>query len=566
MFRLHTNYRYSPHYLLHRGMYSLFSYFFMLSLLTLKMCNMKRKSFAAGICLLITTLLQAQNVGINTDGTTPDPSAMLHVKSTDRGLLIPCMTAIQKAAIALPATGLLIYQTDGATGFYYNNGIPADPKWLMLTTANANWQTAGNSGTNPANHFIGTTDVNHLAFRTNNTERMQIRSNGTVIVNGTITKSSQDAFEVLGAGVSGATNATFTYPINGYSAGPYAGVYGENTGTGQGVWGGNTSTGYGVYGSNSASGYGVFGISNTGTGIFGQNNSAGLPGIRGFNQDLNGTGLLGSGNNLTSITVYGSGSGLAGNGTLLGTYSIATDATNGIGVVGLGNGMTAFNNVGGGAGVLAQGQTFGITAYVSTSGAPIVNGKWAGYFDYLPSGNGYAYIGGRTSNIDYAILSSGTKSTMVPDELGQNRVMYCTEAPEVLFQDIGTAQLVKGRAHVDLDPLLARNIYVSPEKPMKVFIQLEGDCKGVYVTNKTATGFDVVELDSGVSNTSFSYQVIANRANATDANGRVTSRFADVRFPVGPGRNKPTTDEALRTSAPVTTEIPAVTIPERIQQ
>jgi hypothetical protein len=520
-----------------------------------------KKIFTAAIGLLFSATLVAQNVGINTDGSTPDASAMLHIKSSNSGLLIPSMNAAQRTAIVLPATGLLVYQTDGSTGFYYNTGTPASPNWLLLTTANASWQTTGNSAINPVTNFIGTTDVNALLFRTNNTERMQIRAAGQTLINGTILKSSQNALEVLGAGVAGSTTA-LSYPVNGYSSGAFAGVYGENTGAGQGVWGGNTSTGAGVYGSNSSTGFGVRGISFGGIGVYGEGSTATFPAVRGLHQNVNGTGVLGSGNNLTTITLYGAGSGLAGNGVNMGTYSVATDATNGIGIVGLGNGFTTFNNVGGGAGVIAQGQNFGITAYASTAGAAIVNGKWAGYFDYLPSANGYAYIGGRTSNVDYAILSGGVKSTMVPDEEGQNRVMYCTEAPEVLFQDIGTGQLVKGRAHIALDPLLARNIYVSPEKPMKVFIQLEGDCKGVYVTNKTAKGFDVIELDGGVSNTSFSYQIIANRANATDADGKVISRYADVRFPVGPGRQK-TADNKVLNPAPIIIDVPAVVIPPR---
>ncbi|MEO8406788.1 MAG: hypothetical protein ABI480_19395, partial [Chitinophagaceae bacterium] len=142
---------------------------------------------------------------------------------------------------------------------------------------------------------------------------------------------------------------------------------------------------------------------------------------------------------------------------------------------------------------------------------------------------------------------------MVKDEQDRNRVMYCTEAPEVLFQDYGTGQLVNGRVHITLDPLLARNIYVSDSKPIKVFIQLEGDCKGVYVANKTSTGFDVIELQNGTSNTSFSYQIVANRADVKDANGQVTSQYAQNRFPIGPERLKGEIKKAVVTpSAPMT--------------
>src|SRR4030042_5962554 len=46
---------------------------------------------------------------------------------------------------------------------------------------------------------------------------------------------------------------------------------------------------------------------------------------------------------------------------------------------------------------------------------------------------------------------------------------------------------------------------------MKVFIQLNDDCKGVFVTKRTATSFDVVELQGGTSNAHFTYRVVCKR-------------------------------------------------------
>jgi hypothetical protein len=62
--------------------------------------------------LLSTTTVQAQSVGINTDGSTPNPSALLDVKSTDKGLLIPRMSTAQRTAITSPATGLMVFDTN----------------------------------------------------------------------------------------------------------------------------------------------------------------------------------------------------------------------------------------------------------------------------------------------------------------------------------------------------------------------------------------------------------------------------------------------------------------------
>ncbi|TVR82248.1 MAG: hypothetical protein EA412_01910 [Chitinophagaceae bacterium] len=56
-------------------------------------------------------LIYAQdNVGIGT--TTPDPSALLEVQSSDKGFLPPRLTTVQRDNINAPAEGLVIYNTD----------------------------------------------------------------------------------------------------------------------------------------------------------------------------------------------------------------------------------------------------------------------------------------------------------------------------------------------------------------------------------------------------------------------------------------------------------------------
>ena len=112
--------------------------------------------------------LMAQSVSINTDGSSPDASAMLDIKSTGKGLLMPRMTQAQRAAIVSPATGLVIYQTDGTPGYYYNSGTPGSPGWIQLVTDLTGWKTNGNGGTNPATNFLGTTDNQPLQFKVNN--------------------------------------------------------------------------------------------------------------------------------------------------------------------------------------------------------------------------------------------------------------------------------------------------------------------------------------------------------------------------------------------------------------
>jgi hypothetical protein len=67
-------------------------------------------------------------------GTLPDPSAMLDVQSTDKGLLMPRMSTVQRSAIVSPATGLMIFNTTTLC-LEINLGTPASPAWETLKCA-----------------------------------------------------------------------------------------------------------------------------------------------------------------------------------------------------------------------------------------------------------------------------------------------------------------------------------------------------------------------------------------------------------------------------------------------
>ena len=123
---------------------------------------------------------------------------------------------------------------------------------------------------------------------------------------------------------------------------------------------------------------------------------------------------------------------------------------------------------------------------------------------------------------------------MVEDRQGNNRILHATETPEILFEDFGIGKLVNGEVYVQIDELMSDHIFVDENHPMKVFIQLEGDCNGVYVTEKTKNGFKVKELQNGKSNVSFSWNMVANRADVIAKDGTIESKHVDVRFPIGP--------------------------------
>lgn len=83
--------------------------------------------------LLLGVFAQGQtgSVGINTQN--PDPSAVLEIKSESKGLLTPRMTTAQRTAIATPANGLLVFDTD-LKSFYYNEGTSLAPVWVKINS------------------------------------------------------------------------------------------------------------------------------------------------------------------------------------------------------------------------------------------------------------------------------------------------------------------------------------------------------------------------------------------------------------------------------------------------
>ena len=76
------------------------------------------------IIMLQATVSFSQGIAVNDDGTDADASAILDVKSAagTQGFLLPRVTEAQKNAISAPAASLLVYQTDGISGFYFYNG------------------------------------------------------------------------------------------------------------------------------------------------------------------------------------------------------------------------------------------------------------------------------------------------------------------------------------------------------------------------------------------------------------------------------------------------------------
>ena len=404
----------------------------------------------------------------------------------------------------------------GATGATGPTGSFTTNAWLIL----------GNSGTTPATNFVGTTDNQSFVTRTNNTERMRVLNTGQVAVNSTTTFPTSTFFSAAG----GNNNA-----VDGSAAGTGDAVYGQQTGTGNGVRGLTNSTGRGVLGvhigaaggfgvqgqTSSATGIGVFGISTstaaTATSVLGQVGGTGV-GVVGFN-----TGTT------DGLGVFGQTGGAGG----LGGFFINTNA-NGTGLLSSGNARPTAYYLTTGSGASFNGQQYGLYGFAWGGNTTLSAG---GFFrDSVSVINDiFARVACYDGGTAYKIRGVGAVSTIIEGLNGEERTMFCPEATEVLFEDYGNGQLVNGTAKIDLDPIYAKNITVNEKHPLRVFIQLEGDCNGVYVTNKTANGFEVKELANGKSNVKFTYKVIGNRADSY-VNGQLSSKYEDLRMPIGSKR------------------------------
>ena len=112
---------------------------------------MQQRIFA--FVLLITMYgydLHAQSLAVNTDGSTAHTSAILDVKSTIKGMLIPRMTTIQRNAIGTPATGLQLYDTD-LNLLYFYNGVA----WTALSASTNYWNLSGGNLYNNSGSKVG---------------------------------------------------------------------------------------------------------------------------------------------------------------------------------------------------------------------------------------------------------------------------------------------------------------------------------------------------------------------------------------------------------------------------
>jgi trimeric autotransporter adhesin len=237
-------------------------------------------------CIAVIASLHFQDaacqVAINTDGSQPNSSAMLDVKSTVKGFLLPRMTTAQRTSIATPAEGLMVYDTDVKDIYIYRNGT-----WSQSLSSGSGWRLTGNTGTVAGTNFIGTTDNIALTFKVNNLLSGKI---DPALLNTSI------GYQSLFANTTGSNNTALgTYAlfsnddgVGNTAVGAYALSSSENSdyNTASGAYALNQNTAY----QNTATGFSAM-YSNT----IGHNNTAG-----GFKALFNNT----TGNTITAVGMY----------------------------------------------------------------------------------------------------------------------------------------------------------------------------------------------------------------------------------------------------------------------
>src|SRR6202008_2769862 len=98
-------------------------------------CLMKRLIIISWTCLLsMSAFPQTGSTGIGT--VNPSPSSILDISSTNKGVLLPRVSASQRKSIASPAAGLLVYDTDKRTIFLFDG-----KEWVPMMIAGSGTNT-----------------------------------------------------------------------------------------------------------------------------------------------------------------------------------------------------------------------------------------------------------------------------------------------------------------------------------------------------------------------------------------------------------------------------------------
>lgn len=148
------------------------------------------------LILIASGSLASQNIGINEDGSNPDPSAILDIKAIDKGFLVPRLSSLQKDNILTPAEGLMVYQTDGTKGFYYYDGS----YWTLLLSQHGPYIRDEDEDTQI--HVESNSDEDKVRFTLGGTESLMLSRNAFMIPMLEVVNSSENTLFGENAGLN----------------------------------------------------------------------------------------------------------------------------------------------------------------------------------------------------------------------------------------------------------------------------------------------------------------------------------------------------------------------------
>ncbi len=323
------------------------------------------------------------------------------------------------------------------------------------------WNLVGNSGTTAGTNFIGTTDNKDFVFKTNNTEKGRVKSNGLWQFGASFNLAKIDS----GGNLSFAGTAAYKVAGNKYAfqyaGNPNYGLFFNSSGL---LYEFRTSSALSVFSIGANSGNGIFKgnlkvgaytlpatdgtvnqvLKTNGAGVLAwsaDNGSAytagtgiGIVGTvisnTSLNTDAQTLSLAGStlsisgGNNVTlpTGTTYTAGTGIGIVGTVISNTSLNTDAQT-LSLVGSTLSISGGNNV-----ILPTGTTYTAGTGISFSGNTI-NSKWTATGNDIYNNNASVVgIGGAPTDVSYKlnVVTNGYSGILVTDP-GEGYILNCTK-------------------------------------------------------------------------------------------------------------------------------------------
>lgn len=267
-----------------------------------------KKITLSTLFMLFILIAKAQNVAINNNGAAPDASAMLDISSSSKGVLIPRLTTPERTSIVSPARGLLVYDSD-TQSFWYWTGLGWKEILNNSSIVPPQGPASGDlSGTYPAPNVVKIQNLDVAFGVPGNKQVMKwdmmlnkwIGQNDSLFLPYNV--SFGDPAKLFGITNTNTTNgATAIYGKGGTGSG-------VPMGTTAGVWGDNAN-GIGVVGTSNA-GVGTYGVSLQNYGVYGYTAGNDFAGVYGANAN-SGYGIYGEIYN-AGVAVYGKSNGTTG--------------------------------------------------------------------------------------------------------------------------------------------------------------------------------------------------------------------------------------------------------------